>query len=74
MDRQRYSPPISVWRAGLAFDGDGTLLVGDGPADLSSRPRRTATAFATLPSSVAAFHLALAPDGALCVTGQTLAS
>jgi sugar lactone lactonase YvrE len=60
---------------GLAFDGDGTLLVGDRSGTIF-RVDRTgrATAFATLPSSVAAFHLALAPDGALYVTGPTLAS
>ena len=30
--------------------------------------------FATLPASVAAFHLALAPDGSLYVTGPTLST
>jgi sugar lactone lactonase YvrE len=33
-----------------------------------------ATTFATLPPSIAAFHLALAPDGSLYVTAPTLAS
>jgi hypothetical protein len=33
-----------------------------------------ATAFASLPSSVAAFHLALSPDQTLHVTGPTLAT
>lgn len=60
---------------GLAFDVDGVLLVGDRSGtifkvDGSGR----ATAFATLPSSVAAFHLAVGPDGALYVTAPTLAS
>jgi len=60
---------------GLAFDGDGTLLVGDRSGTIFRVDRAgRATAFATLPSSVAAFHLALAPDGALYVTGPTLAS
>jgi sugar lactone lactonase YvrE len=60
---------------GLAFDADGTLLVGDRSGTIFRVDRAgRATAFATLPSSVAAFHLALAPDGALYVTGPTLAS
>ena len=41
-------------------------------------PRRSATArrttFASLPASVAAFHLAMGPDAALYVTGPTLSS
>jgi sugar lactone lactonase YvrE len=60
---------------GLAFDRDGTLLVGDRSGTIFRVDRAgRATAFATLPSSVAAFHLALAPDGALYVTGPTLAT
>jgi glucose/arabinose dehydrogenase len=60
---------------GLAFDSDGTLFVGDRSGtvfrvDANGR----ATAFATLPSSVAAFHLALSPSGILFVTGPTLSS
>jgi sugar lactone lactonase YvrE len=60
---------------GLVFDTDGTLLVGDRSGtvfrvDAAGR----ATTFATLPSSVAAFHLALGPDGALFVTAPTLSS
>jgi sugar lactone lactonase YvrE len=60
---------------GLAFARDGTLFVGDRSGTIF-RVDRTghATAFATLPASVAAFHLAIAPDGALFVTGPTLSS
>jgi sugar lactone lactonase YvrE len=61
---------------GLALHPDGTIYVGDrsgtifrvGPGDATS-------AVATLPSSVAAYHLALTPDGgALYVSVPTLAS
>jgi DNA-binding beta-propeller fold protein YncE len=48
---------------GLAFAPDGRLFVGDRSG--------TATVFASLPSSVAAFHLALGVDG-LYVAGPTL--
>ncbi len=60
---------------GLAFAADGTLFVGDrsgtilhlDPASGDARPH------ATLPPSVAAFHLAMGPDGALYVAAPTLA-
>jgi sugar lactone lactonase YvrE len=60
---------------GLAFADDGSLFVGDrsgtilrlDPASGAVRPH------ATLPPSVAAFHLATGPDGALYATGPTLA-
>jgi sugar lactone lactonase YvrE len=60
---------------GLAFGPDGTLFVGDRTGtifkvDRSGRP----TAFATLPGSVAAFHLAFAPDHTLFVTAPTLST
>src|SRR2546428_434286 len=58
---------------GLAFADDGTLFVGDRSGtifrvDAAGR----AMTFASLPASVAAFHLAMGPDGALYVTGPTL--
>jgi sugar lactone lactonase YvrE len=60
---------------GLAFTSDGTLYVGDRSGTIFRVDRNgRATAFATLAPSVAAFHLALAPDGALHVTGPTLSS
>src|SRR5262249_24207148 len=60
---------------GLAFSEDGTLFVGDRSGtifkvDASGK----ATTFASLPASVAAFHLAMGPDSALYVTGPTQAS
>jgi sugar lactone lactonase YvrE len=59
---------------GMAFGSDGTLYVGDrtGTIFQIDEHGRTKT-FATLPASVAAFHLALGPDGALYVAGPTLA-
>jgi sugar lactone lactonase YvrE len=60
---------------GLAFAPDGTLFVGDRSGtifkvDRAGRP----AAYASLPASVAAFHLALGPEGTLYVTGPTLSS
>jgi sugar lactone lactonase YvrE len=60
---------------GLAFAADGTLYVGDRSGTIFRvDPKGRATTFATLPASVAAFHLAIGPDGALYVTGPTLSS
>ena len=60
---------------GLAFAPDGTLFVGDRSGTIFRVDREgRAEAFAALPPSVAAFHLALAPDGALHVTAPTLSS
>jgi sugar lactone lactonase YvrE len=60
---------------GLAFAPDGMLLVGDrsGTIFQIDRKGRTAT-LASLPASVAAFHLAMGPDGWLYVTGPTLST
>ena len=59
---------------GLAFTPDGTLYVGDRSGTIFSVDRTgRATSFATLPSSVAAFHLAVGPD-ALYVTAPTLSA
>jgi sugar lactone lactonase YvrE len=57
---------------GLAFGPDGSLFVGDrsGTIFVVDRSGKART-FATLPSSVAAFHLALGHDG-LYVTAPTL--
>jgi sugar lactone lactonase YvrE len=58
---------------GLAFTQDGTLFVGDRSGTIFKvNPDGHATAFASLPPSVAAFHLAIGPDRALYVTGPTL--
>ena len=60
---------------GLAFDADGTLFVGDRSGTIFRVDRGGhATMFASLPASVAAFHLAIGPDRALYVTGPTLSS
>ncbi len=60
---------------GLAFSPDGTLYVGDRSGTVFRvASTGSATAFATLPASVAAYHLAWGPDDALYVTGPTLAS
>ena len=58
---------------GLAFAPDGTLFVGDRSGTIFKVDRSgKAEAFATLPPSVAAFHLALGSRRALYVTGPTL--
>lgn len=57
---------------GLAFGPDGTLFVGDRSGTIFKVDRQGhATAFTSLPASVAAFHLALGPDQTLYVTGPT---
>ncbi len=59
---------------GLAFAADGTLYVGDSSGTIVKLdPSGHATPLASLPASVAAFHLALGPDESLYVTGPTLA-
>ena len=60
---------------GLAFGADGALYVGDRAGSIFriDRKGRTET-FASIPSSIAAFHLAMSPDGDLYVSAPTLAS
>ena len=60
---------------GLAFAPDGTLFVGDRSGTIFhiDGKGRTET-LATLPASIAAFHLAMGPDQWLYVTGPTLAT
>lgn len=59
---------------GLAFAPDGNLFVGDRSGTIFSVDHSgKATVFASLPSSVAAFHLALGADG-LFVAAPTLSS
>ena len=60
---------------GLAFGDDGTLFVGDRSGTLFRVDRQgNAEAFATLPGSVAAFHLAIGPDRAIYITAPTLST
>jgi sugar lactone lactonase YvrE len=60
---------------GLAFDRNGSLYVGDraGTVFRIDPGGRTET-FASVPASIAAFHLAMSPDGVLYVSAPTLAS
>jgi sugar lactone lactonase YvrE len=58
---------------GLAFGRDGTLYVGDRSGTVFGvAPDGAASTIATLPASVAAFHLAMGSDDHLYVTGPTL--
>lgn len=58
---------------GLAFDREGTLFVGDRSGTIFRVDRAgQATTHASVPPSVAAFHLAFGPDEALYVTAPTL--
>lgn len=58
---------------GLAFGPDGALYVGDRSGSILRVESATrARVLASLPASVAAFHLAFGPDGFLYVTAPTL--
>jgi sugar lactone lactonase YvrE len=60
---------------GLAFGADGMLYVGDrGGTIFKINPSGRTEIFASIPSSIAAFHLAMSPDGDLFVSAPTLAS
>jgi sugar lactone lactonase YvrE len=60
---------------GLAFTPDGTLYVGDRSGTIFRVDRQgRAKAFASVPASVAAFHLAFGPDQAVYITAPTLSS
>ncbi len=60
---------------GLAFGADGALYVGDrGGTIFKIEPGGRTHKFATIPSSIAAFHLAMSPDGVLFVSAPTLNS
>jgi sugar lactone lactonase YvrE len=60
---------------GLAFDREGILYVGDRSGTVFRvNSSGKAQPLATLPSSVAAFHLAIAPDGSIWVTAPTLST
>jgi sugar lactone lactonase YvrE len=59
---------------GIAFDADGAMYVGDRSGTIFRVHDTRATAFASLPASVAAFHLAMSPAGELFATAPTLNS
>jgi sugar lactone lactonase YvrE len=60
---------------GLAFAADGSLFVGDRSGTIFRVDRSGhASTFAILPTSVAAFHLAMGRDQALYATAPTLSS
>jgi sugar lactone lactonase YvrE len=59
---------------GLAFDRAGDLYVGDRSGTIFRVRDNRAERFATLPASVAAFHLAVSPDGELFASGPTLST
>jgi sugar lactone lactonase YvrE len=69
-----YASDLGV-ATGLAFGPDGELYVGDRSGSiLRVTPDRQVETLASLPASVAAFHLAMGPDGALYVSSPTLAT
>jgi hypothetical protein len=57
---------------GIAFDADGWMYVGDRSGTIFRVRDGRATAFATIPASVAAFHLAMSATQELFVTAPTL--
>lgn len=57
---------------GIAFDAEGGLFVGDRTGSILRVENGRASLLASVPASIAAFHLAFGPDGALFVTGPTL--
>ncbi len=60
---------------GIVFDPEGNLYVGDRSGTIFKVSRqRQIYVFATLESSISAYHLAFGPDGFLYVTGPTTSS
>ena len=60
---------------GMAFDKENNLYVGDRSGTVFKvSQQRQIYVFATLESSIAAYHLAFGPDGFLYVTGPTTSS
>ena len=57
---------------GIAFDREGILYVGDRSGTVFRVEDSKALPFASLPASIAAFHLAMAPSGDIYVSGPTL--
>jgi hypothetical protein len=60
---------------GIAFDGEENLYVGDRSGTIFKIARdRQIFVYATLETSVSAYHLAFSPSGSLFVTGPTTSS
>src|SRR6476660_8476962 len=60
---------------GIAVDANHNLVVGDRSGTIFKiSPNRQIFVFATLEPSIAAYHLAVGPDGFLYVTGPTTSS
>ena len=57
---------------GIAFDSAGWMYVGDRSGTIFRVRDGRANAFATLPPSVAAFHVAISPEDELFVSAPTL--
>ena len=57
---------------GIAFDRDGSMFVGDRSGTIFRVRDGEASAFAAIPASVAAFHLAMSAEQELFVTAPTL--
>ena len=57
---------------GIAFGPDERLYVGDRSGSILRVSEGRATLVASIPASIAAFHLAFGPDGLLYVTAPTL--
>jgi sugar lactone lactonase YvrE len=69
---ETYATDLGI-ACGLAFGRDGILYVGDRSGTVFGvTPDGVTTTIATLPSSVAAYHLAAGPDGHVYVTAPTL--
>lgn len=69
---ETYASDLGI-ACGLAFDRRGVLYVGDRSGTVFAVGKdRTVTTLATLPASVAAYHLAIGPDDGVYVTAPTL--
>lgn len=59
---------------GLTFDAEGAMYVGDRSGTIFRIHESQTKPFATLPPSIAAFHLAMSPEDELFVSAPTLGS
>ena len=69
--RERIASELGV-ACGIAFDAQGVLYVGDRSGTVFRVDGSKALPFASLPASIAAFHLAMSPSGDIFVSGPTL--